>query len=123
MEDAACAWPYQERSCEISPDNVRTRRWSKSLASGGAWTLGLLEDDRPKLLGDWVLIHVGYAMSKISVKDAMELMRTLDVLGETEAALQEVRGYGLPGEESLNPNGSAPIQQPPASPSGASERS
>lgn len=60
--------------------------------------LGLLEDDRPQA-GDWVLIHVGYAMSKISEQDATEQMRTLEMLGESEAALQEVRGYGLENEE------------------------
>ena len=56
--------------------------------------LGLLEDDRP-VPGDWVLIHVGFAMSKISEVDAMDQMRTLEMLGESEAAAQEVRGYGL----------------------------
>jgi hydrogenase expression/formation protein HypC len=56
--------------------------------------LGLLEDDRP-IPGDWVLIHVGFAMSKISEADAMDQMRTLEMLGESEAAVQEVRGYGL----------------------------
>jgi len=56
--------------------------------------LGLLEDDMPKT-GDWVLIHVGFAMSKISEKDAMEQMRLLMALGETEQAMEEVRGYGL----------------------------
>jgi hydrogenase expression/formation protein HypC len=56
--------------------------------------LALLEDDQPKP-GDWVLIHVGYAMSKISEEDAAEQMRTLEMLGEKEGAVQEVRGYGL----------------------------
>jgi hydrogenase expression/formation protein HypC len=56
--------------------------------------LGLLEDDRPAP-GDWVLIHVGFAMSKISEVDALDQMRTLEMLGESEAAVQEVRGYGL----------------------------
>jgi hydrogenase expression/formation protein HypC len=56
--------------------------------------LGLLEDDRPNP-GDWVLIHVGYAMSKISEQDAAEQMRTLEMLGESESAIQEIRGYGL----------------------------
>jgi hydrogenase expression/formation protein HypC len=56
--------------------------------------LGLLEDDMPKT-GDWVLIHVGFAMSKISEEDAMEQMRLLMALGETEQAMEEVRGYGL----------------------------
>jgi hydrogenase expression/formation protein HypC len=56
--------------------------------------LGLLEDDRP-VPGDWVLIHVGFAMSKISEADALDQMRTLEMLGECEAAVQEVRGLGL----------------------------
>jgi hydrogenase expression/formation protein HypC len=56
--------------------------------------LGLLEDDMPKA-GDWVLIHVGFAMSKISEEDAIDQMRTLRALGEAEAAMQEVQGYGL----------------------------
>ena len=60
--------------------------------------LGLLEDDRP-IEGDWVLIHVGFAMSKISEAEAIDQMRTLEMLGENEAAIQEVRGYGLEESE------------------------
>lgn len=56
--------------------------------------LSLLEDDRA-VPGDWVLIHVGFAMSKISEADALDQMRTLAMLGESEAAMQEVQGYGL----------------------------
>jgi hydrogenase expression/formation protein HypC len=60
--------------------------------------LGLLEQERP-MIGDWVLIHVGFALSKISEQDALDQMQTLAMLGETEAAIEEVRGYGLPEEE------------------------
>jgi hydrogenase expression/formation protein HypC len=56
--------------------------------------LGLLQEDPPKA-GDWVLIHVGFAMSKISEEDAVDQMRMLRALGEAEAAMQEVQGYGL----------------------------
>jgi hydrogenase expression/formation protein HypC len=56
--------------------------------------LGLLQDDMPKP-GDWVLIHVGFAMSKISEEDALDQMRTLQMLGEAEQAMLEVSGYGL----------------------------
>ncbi len=56
--------------------------------------LGLLAEDMPKT-GDWVLIHVGFAMSKISESDAVEQMRLLSMLGEKEMAMEEVRGYGL----------------------------
>ena len=60
--------------------------------------LGLLEDNRP-VPGDWVLIHVGFAMSKISETDALDQIRTLEMLGESQAAAEEVRGYGLEGIE------------------------
>jgi hydrogenase expression/formation protein HypC len=56
--------------------------------------LGLLQDDRP-VPGDWVLIHVGFAMSKISQEDAADQMNTLRMLGEVEGAVHEVQGYGL----------------------------
>lgn len=62
--------------------------------------LGLLQDDPPQP-GDWVLIHVGFAMSKISERDAAEQMRTLTLLGEGEAAMEEVRGYGLEGDHEI----------------------
>ena len=56
--------------------------------------LALLQDDAPQP-GDWVLIHVGFALSKISEEDALDQMRTLMMLGEHQAAMEEVRGYGL----------------------------
>jgi len=55
--------------------------------------LGLLLDD-PPTSGDWVLIHVGFGMSKISEVDALDQLRMLTDLGETEAAMEEVQGYG-----------------------------
>ncbi len=56
--------------------------------------LGLLQDDLP-VRGDWVLIHVGFAMSKISEEDAADQMRMLRMLGEADAAMEEVGGYGV----------------------------
>lgn len=58
--------------------------------------LGLLEDENP-VPGDWVLIHVGFAMSKISEQGAHEQMQMLRVLGEDLAAMEEVSGYGMHG--------------------------
>lgn len=60
--------------------------------------LGLLQDDMPQV-GDWVLIHVGFAMSRISEDEAAETMRMLTILGEDAAAMEEVRGYGLEGTD------------------------
>ncbi len=68
--------------------------------------LGLLEEDKPGK-GDWVLIHVGFAMGKISEQDALEQMKTLAMLGEAEAAMQEIRGYGLGDEEESEPGPSS----------------
>jgi hydrogenase expression/formation protein HypC len=70
--------------------------------------LGLLPDEsiRP---GDWVLIHVGFAMSKISEAEAADQMRILAILGESEAAIEEIRGYGLEDEKhSDNERGAGP---------------
>ena len=52
----------------------------------------LIQDHRPAP-GEWVLIHVGFAMSKISETDAIDHLRTLELLGETPAAAQEICSY------------------------------
>ena len=54
---------------------------------------GLLQDDPPRV-GDWVLVHVGFAMSKVSEADALDQISMLRELGESEAARQEAEGYG-----------------------------
>lgn len=55
--------------------------------------VGLLQDDPPKN-GDWVLVHVGFAMSKISEDQALDQLHTLRLLGEQQAAFEEAQGYG-----------------------------
>jgi hydrogenase expression/formation protein HypC len=55
--------------------------------------MGLLQDDPPQN-GDWVLVHVGFAMSKISEEQALDQLRTLSMLGQDQAVLEEVQGYG-----------------------------
>ena len=72
--------------------------------------LALLQDEHPGP-GDWVLIHVGFAMSKISEADAIEQMQTLTMLGETAAAMEEVRGYGLENLENESDYGSRGLKQ------------
>ena len=59
-----------------------------------AINIGLLAD-QPLEEGDWVLIHVGFAMSKISEADAREQLTLLAALGEEQAAMEEVRGYSF----------------------------
>jgi|UniRef100_A0A7C1X1J0 hydrogenase expression/formation protein HypC len=50
------------------------------------WDEGLAE-------GDWVLIHVGFALSKVSEQEAAAQLRLLQALGEDEQAMEEVQGY------------------------------
>jgi hydrogenase expression/formation protein HypC len=66
--------------------------------------LGLLIDNMP-VVGDWVLIHVGFAMSKISEQDAAEQMQLLTILGENEMALDEIRDYGMDDAGELQSSG------------------
>jgi len=81
--------------------------------------LGLLQEDPPHT-GDWVLIHVGFALSKISEEDAAEQMRTLELLGEHPAAMEEVRGYGL-GEHESGGGGTPSANPKPQDPGGGHE--
>jgi hydrogenase expression/formation protein HypC len=60
--------------------------------------IGLLKNEGARL-GDWVLIHVGFAMSKISVEQAVEQLRLLNMLGETDEAMEEVLGYQFDEEK------------------------
>ena len=44
-------------------------------------------------IGDWVLIHVGFAMSKLDEEEAHLALRALEQLGEEyEEELAELRG-------------------------------
>jgi hydrogenase expression/formation protein HypC len=54
--------------------------------------IDLLEDEPPGP-GDWVLIHVGFAMSRISAEHAEEQLRLLSMLGEDAKAMEELDGY------------------------------
>ena len=94
---------------EISPDNPHSALVDV-VSVRRRVDLGLLQDDIPRP-GDWVLIHVGFAMSKISEEDANDQMRTLRMLGEAEAALQEVKGYGL-NDENDSPLNPQPDEKP-----------
>jgi hydrogenase expression/formation protein HypC len=42
-------------------------------------------------VGDWVLVHVGFAMSRIDEEQAAETLRILTELGEAQAELEAMR--------------------------------
>jgi hydrogenase expression/formation protein HypC len=43
-------------------------------------------------VGDWVLVHVGFAMSRINEAEAAETLRLLRELGELQAELEIMQG-------------------------------
>ena len=57
--------------------------------------IGLLEDD-PVVPGDWVLIHVGFAMSKVDEREAAEALRMLELMGQ--AFTDELQARGRVGD-------------------------
>jgi hydrogenase expression/formation protein HypC len=48
-------------------------------------------DDLQALVGAWVLIHVGFAMSLIDAEEAAATLETLRELGEAQEALDQMR--------------------------------
>jgi hydrogenase expression/formation protein HypC len=49
----------------------------------------IVDSDHPpeSCVGDWVLLHVGFAMSRIDEAEAAETLRVLTELGEAQAEL------------------------------------
>jgi hydrogenase expression/formation protein HypC len=46
--------------------------------------------EQPPAAGEWVLIHVGFAMNRISAEQAAEQLRLLAMLGEDAQAMAEL---------------------------------
>ncbi len=42
-------------------------------------------------VGDWVLLHVGFAMSRINEQEAAETLKILTELGEAQAEIEAMR--------------------------------
>jgi len=59
--------------------------------------VGLLAGEPDNVdVGDWVLIHVGFAMSKIDEQEAAETRRFLELLGDPyQEELEELRGSAI----------------------------
>jgi hydrogenase expression/formation protein HypC len=55
--------------------------------------IGLLDEDGLGVVpGDWVLIHVGFAMSRVDEKEAVATRRQLERMGaDYEAELEELK--------------------------------
>jgi len=53
----------------------------------------IVNDEHPveACVGDWVLIHVGFAMSRIDEAQAAETLKILAELGEAQAEIEAMR--------------------------------
>lgn len=53
----------------------------------------IVDEDHPpaSCVGDWVLVHVGFAMSRINEEEAKRTLELLTELGEVQAGLQAMR--------------------------------
>jgi hydrogenase expression/formation protein HypC len=56
--------------------------------------IGMLDRETTQV-GDYVLIHVGFAMSKVDEREAEETLRLLNELGEYQAELEQYRSSDL----------------------------
>jgi hydrogenase expression/formation protein HypC len=57
----------------------------------------IVTDDHPaaSCVGDWVLVHVGFAMSRIDEDQAMQTLQILTELGEAQAELDSMRLHNV----------------------------
>jgi hydrogenase expression/formation protein HypC len=53
----------------------------------------IIDDDHPvdACVGDWVLVHVGFAMSRIDEDEARQTLAILSELGEVQAELDTMQ--------------------------------
>lgn len=52
------------------------------------------DEDRPAsaCIGEWVLVHVGFAMSRLDEEDAAQTLALLHELGVAQREMDELRG-------------------------------
>jgi hydrogenase expression/formation protein HypC len=67
---------------ELSPDDAHLAKVDVS-GVGRIVNIGLLEDEMLQP-GDWVLIHVGFALSKIDEAEAASALSSLQLLGQAD---------------------------------------
>lgn len=56
----------------------------------------VVNEDHPleKCVGDWVLVHVGFAMSRINEREAAATLAVLNELGEVQQELEAMQASG-----------------------------
>lgn len=58
----------------------------------------IVDEEHPvsACVGDWVVVHVGFAMSRIDPEEVEETLRLLTEIGEIQAAQDAMRASGKP---------------------------
>lgn len=59
----------------------------------------VVDDEHPieSVVGDWILVHVGFAMNRIDPEEARRTLELLLELGEAQAELNSMRDAEVPG--------------------------
>jgi hydrogenase expression/formation protein HypC len=57
----------------------------------------VVDDQHPveACVGDWVLVHVGFAMARINEEEAQKTLELLRELGEAQQELEAIKSSGL----------------------------
>ena len=87
------SWPDRaDRRCGADARDGRGRRRAPQVN-----IICIVDDAHPPeaCVGDWVLLHVGFAMSRIDEAEAAETLRVLTELGEAQAELDAMRARRL----------------------------
>ncbi len=78
------------------PTNLRRSTWPASGApsTSGCSTATVIA--RTTLVGEWVLIHVGFALSRIDEREALATLELLEQMGaDYEQELRELRASAI----------------------------
>ncbi|MCB2008632.1 MAG: HypC/HybG/HupF family hydrogenase formation chaperone [Rhodoferax sp.] len=61
----------------------------------------IVDDDHPvqACLGEWVLVHIGFAMSRIDAQEAERTLALLAELGEAQAEMAAMAGSPPPDKD------------------------
>lgn len=53
----------------------------------------IVDDEHPidSCIGDWVLVHVGFAMARIDAEEAAKTLEVLTMLGEAQAEIEAMQ--------------------------------
>lgn len=56
----------------------------------------IVDEEHPpeSCVGDWVLVHVGFAMSRIDEREAANTLKLLEEMGEVQAEIDAMRTSG-----------------------------